>query len=209
MWKNGTKRFWKCAQSQKLSVCTQIRKCGPQKTIRVMFSHGHRICLYQNGITPKYIWSYRICALVWHNIQHLRKNLLEQCLYRMWWCLRLDRGLGQHVWKNSSIILIVQKWSTYTVVIKKSKDNGLKSVYYAFKRLKKYTTHYVIKACTLYERLNRSPYITTQAFFARKNPNLAKSLASFNTFCHAIITFVDTKITWFNSPRRVFSVGGK
>ena len=91
--------------------------------------------------------------------------------------------------------LIVEKWSTYTVVIKKSQDNGFKSVYYAFKRLKKYTTHYVIKACTLYEGLNRSPYITTQAFFARKNPNLAKSLASFNTFCHAIITFVDTKIT--------------
>ena len=108
--------------------------------------------------------------------------------------MRLDRGLGQHVWNNSSIILIVQKWSTYTVVIKKSKDNGLKSVYYASKRLKKYT-HYVIKACTLYERLNTTPYITTQAFFARKNPNLAKSLASFNTFCHAIITFVDTKIT--------------
>ena len=151
-----------------------------------------------------------VLYLVWHNIQHLRKNLLEQCLCRMWWYyLSLDHGLDQHVCNNSSIILIVVKWSTYTVVIKKSKDNGLKSVYYAFKRLKKYTTHYVIKACTLYERLNRSPYITTQAFFARKNPNLAKSLASFNTFCHAIITFVDTKITWFNSPRRVFSVGGK
>ena len=147
--------------------------------------------LYQNGITPKNVWSYRICAF-----QHLRKNLLEQCLCRMWWYyLSLDHGLGQHVCNNSSIILIVVKWSTNTVVIKKSKGNGFKSVYYAFKRLKKYTTHYVIKACTLYEGLNRSPYITTQAFFARKNPNLAKSLASFNTFCHAIITFVDTKIT--------------
>ena len=63
--------------------------------------------LYQNGITPKYVWSYRICALVWHNIQHLRKNLLEQYLCRMWWYyLRLDRGLGQHVWNNSSVILL-------------------------------------------------------------------------------------------------------
>ena len=86
-----------------------VRKCGQQKTIRVMLSHGYRICLSLSKwyYTKVRLVLHRICALVWHNIQHLRKNLLEQYLCRMWWYyLRLDRGLGQHVWNNSSVILL-------------------------------------------------------------------------------------------------------
>ena len=90
-----------CPKPKIVGMYRYVRKCGQQKKIRVMVSHGHRICLsLSKWYTPKNVWSYRISAF-----QHLRKNLLEQCLCRMWWYyLSLDYGLGQHVCNNSSII---------------------------------------------------------------------------------------------------------
>ena len=62
-----------------------------QKTIRVMFSHGHRIYFYQNGIIPKNVGLYCIVHLFSSMAQYLnfylRNHLLEQCLCRMWWYL--------------------------------------------------------------------------------------------------------------------------
>ena len=101
--------FENVPKAKKLSVCIDmyVNVVNKKQFVLCCLTATEFASLYQNGITPKYVWSYRICALVWHNIQHLRKNLLEQYLCRMWWYyLRLDRGLGQHVWNNSSVILL-------------------------------------------------------------------------------------------------------
>ena len=83
-------------------------------------------------------------------------------------CLSFDHG---RKWNNSSIILIVVKWCTNHSIHQKVEEKCLGLIVFncllciqASEKMRS-LCH---QACTFYERLNRSPYITTQAFFCAK-----------------------------------------